>query len=106
MFGKITRDHIARTVSNVKGHLQREYHRTKHILGQIDNGVRVAKHIYSALAPTIDHFGGKGLHKNVAKAIGGYEHVRNKVMDVHETAGNHVNQVVGNLKKAVPSIGL
>ena len=106
MFGKITRDSIARTYSNVKGHLHRGYHRAKHILGQVDHGIKVAKHVYSALAPAIDHFGGSGLHKHVTKAIGGYENVRNKVMDVHDTAGHHVNQVVGNLKKAVPSIGL
>ena len=106
MFGKISRESIARTVSNVKGHLHRGYHRAKNILGHVDQGIRVAKQVYSALAPTIDHLGGGGLHKHVVKAIGGYENIKSKVMDAHDTTGHHVNQVVGNLKKAIPSIGL
>ena len=33
-------------------------------------------------------------------AVGGYEGIRNKVMDAHDTAINNVNQVASNLKKA------
>ena len=104
--GKLSRESMHRAFNNVKGHMSRGYHATKQFLGNVDNGVRVAKHIYSALAPAIEHYGGGMVNKHVIKGLGGYEQLRSKVMDSHETALNHVNQVAGNLKKAGVHIGL
>jgi uncharacterized protein YjbJ (UPF0337 family) len=58
------------------------------------------------LAPVIDNYAGGKANKHIIKAIGGYEHLRNKVMDAHDTVANNVNQVVGNIKKKVPELGL
>ena len=62
--------------------------------------------VYSIAAPVIEHMGGSKVNKNVIKAMGGYEQVRNKVMDVHDTVFNNVNQVAGELKKANIRIGI
>jgi hypothetical protein len=68
--------------------------------------MRVAKQVYSALAPAIEHYGGGHVNKHVIKGIGGYEQMRNKVMDAHDNALQHVNQVTGSLKKAKVNIGI
>ena len=104
--GKLSRESVHRAFGNLKHHVGQTYHRTKHFLGQVDHGVQIAKKIYGAVAPVLEHYGGGGANKHIMKAIGGYEHLRNKVMDTHETAANNVNQVVGHLKKRVPELGL
>ena len=104
--GKLTGHSVAQAFGNLKHHIGQTYHRTKHFLGQVDRGVHVAKKVYGVLAPVLDQFGGGNANRHIMKAIGGYEHLRNKVMDTHETVGNNVNQVVGHLKKKVPELGL
>ena len=104
--GKFTRDTFHRTVHSIKSHIAHGYHKAKHFLGHVDNGLRVAKNVYSAVAPAIEHYGGSHINKHVIKGIGGYEQLRNKVMDAHDSALQHVNQVTGNLKKARTNIGL
>jgi len=104
--GKFTKEAFHRTFDKVKHHLSNGYNKTKQFLGNVDNGVKVAKHVYAALAPAIEHYGGGHLNKHVIKGLGGYEQLRNKVMDTHGTAVNHVNQVVGQLKKGGIHIGI
>ena len=104
--GKFNKDAFHRTVNSVKSHISNGYHKTKQFLGHVDNGIRTAKHIYAALAPAIEHYGGGHVNKHVIKGLGGYEQMRNKVMDAHDNAVQHVNQVTGKLKKQGVSIGL
>ena len=105
MFGDKFKHHMG----NIKHHLGQTYHKTKHFLGQVDNGIRVAKKIYGVVAPVIDHFSGgatQNAHKHVMKAIGGYESLRNKVMDTNETVHHNIQQVHSQLKTKVPELGL
>ena len=104
--GKFTREAFHKTIHSLKNHISHGYHKTKQFLGHVDHGVRVAKHIYSALAPSIEHYGGGHINKHVIKGIGGYEQLRNKVMDAHDEALKNVNQVAGSLKKGRVNIGI
>ena len=104
--GKFSKDAFHRTVHNVKNHISNGYHKTKQFLGHLDHGVRVAKQVYSALAPAIEHYGGGQINKHVIKGLGGYEQMRNKVMDAHDNAIQHVNQAIGGVKKGRVSIGI
>jgi len=104
--GKLTKESFHRVVNKVKGHIHNGYHKTKNFLGHVDHGIRVAKQVYSALQPAIEHYGGGAINKHVMKGVGGYDQLRSKVMDAHDTALNHVNQVAGTLKKAKVNIGL
>ena len=104
--GKFSRDSFHRAYNGIKSHISHGYYRAKHFLGHVDNGIRTAKHVFSAIAPVIEHYGGGHVNKHVTKGIGGYEQLRNKVMDAHDNALQHVNQVTGNLKKAKINIGL
>ena len=45
-------------------------------------------------------------HKHSMKALGGYESLRNKVMDTNETVHHNIQQVHSQLKKKVPELGL
>jgi hypothetical protein len=50
--------------------------------------------------------GGGAANANAVKAVGGYNQLRNKVMDMQDTSLNHVNQVASGLKKSKINIGL
>ena len=104
--GKFSKESMHRTFNQVKHHVSRGYHSTKQFLGHVDNGVKVEKHIYSAVAPAIEHYAGGHVNKHIMKGLGGYEQLRNKVMDSHDTALQNVNQVAGSLKKSGVHIGL
>ena len=105
MFGQKFKQHMR----NIKHHLGQTYHKTKHFLGQIDHGINVAKRVYSVVAPVIDHLSGgasQNANKHVMKAIGGYEQLRNKVMDTDATVHHNIQNVYSGLKKKVPELGL
>ena len=104
--GKLTHRSLAHAVGKLKHRIGHAYHTTKNFLGQVDSGIQTAKKVYGVVAPVLDKYGGKDTNKHVMKAIGGYESLRNKVMDTHDTIGNNVSQVVGQLKKRVPELGL
>ena len=108
--GKITAQSMRNVFNNVKHHTTMGYHKTREFLGNVDNGVRVAKRIYGALAPVINNVIGnhhaQALNNNVMKAVGGYEQMRHKVIDAHENVSHNVNQAVGNLRRAGIHINL
>ena len=79
--GTLTTQSVERAFGNLKHHVGQPYHITKHFLGQVDHGAQVANTIYGAVAPVLEHYGGGAANKHIIRAIGGYEHLRNKVMD-------------------------
>ena len=104
--GKFTHQNFARGLQHLKGHITSGYQHTKNFLGNVDNAYRTAKKVYSIVAPHLEHFGGGNINKHVIKAIGGYENVRNKVKDAHDTVAHHVGKVGGDLRKANINIGI
>ena len=107
---KLNRHSIRRAYNNSKRYLGNAYHHTKGQLGDIDSGVGTAKQIYSIAQPLISSLmNQKDFEKgntHVIKALSGYEDIRNTVMDTHETAQNHYNNIIGDLKKKNIDIGL
>ena len=101
---KVTPQGLRDVFSRVKSHLHAGYNHTKNFLGKVDHAVHFGKQIYSALEPVISHYasgyGARAIHNNVMKGLGGYESLRNKVMDHHAEAVNHY----GNVKKALPGL--
>ena len=82
MFGKISHHHV-KAFKKAKGLVGHAYHQTKNFLNHVDHGSNVAKHIYHAVSPIIDKYANQHSNTihNVNKAINGYEHIRNKVID-------------------------
>ena len=104
--GKFTQQAFANSFRNLKQNAISTYHHGKRWFNQFNNAYTTAKKVYSLAAPAIENLGGSQLNKNVIKAMGGYEQMRNKVMDTRDTVFNNVNQVAGQLKKNNINIGL
>ena len=84
MLGKITKHHVMNSFNRAKGFLGHAYNQTKGFLNNVDHGFRAAKQIYHAVAPLVDKYANKHsdqIHSNINKAIGGYENIRNKVIE-------------------------
>ena len=71
-------------LNKTKRFLGHAYNHTKRFLNTVDHGFRAAKHIYHAVAPLVDKCANNHsnqIHHHVNKAIGGYENIRNKVIE-------------------------
>ena len=109
MFGKINKKTVSAAMNHAKDFLSSAYKQTKNFAGDVDMGIKTAKTIYSALSPVLQNVMGSNfanLNKNIIKNIDNYEHIRNRVMATDQTAKEHFNNVVGNLKASNIDIGL
>ena len=110
MFGKINRSSIISQINNTKNFLGKKYTEGKRFLNNVDDGVRIAKRVYSVLAPTIETFAGNTnfnkLNKTIMNSVNTYDNMRSQVLDSHEQVHNNINNVVSGLKKAKVNIGL
>jgi hypothetical protein len=98
MFGKLNRHHFNSIYNNTKKHLGNIYHHTKNVLGHIDNGISVGRTIFSVLQPYIEHYGQGHINKHAMKALTHYDDIKKRVVDAHDTAENHLNDISGKLK--------
>ena len=86
-----------RTMQNVKRHLGAGYQHLKNVAGHIDHGVHIAKQIYSVVEPVVRHYAGNNhIHHHAMKAMGGYESIRNNVIE----GDNDIKKVRKNLLNA------
>lgn len=99
MFGKLTKKHLVHGFHQAKNFVGHAYHKTKQFLGDVDHGVKTLKHIYGAVAPVLDSYGGSGIHKHVMKAVSGYDTIKNQVLEHHGKLENNINQIKNNLGK-------
>ena len=85
MPGKLNTHHFRKKFHQVKGFLHSAYNHTSSFLSHIDNGVKLAKHVYGAVAPLVDKYGGnehsKKNNNHVVKALGNYENIRNHIVE-------------------------
>jgi hypothetical protein len=73
------------------------------MLGDVNDAYTAAKKAYSVLEPMISN---PSINKSVMKAVNGYEAIRNKVLDTHDTVINNIEQARSGLKKAGVRAGL
>lgn len=108
MFRKFSKQGFLDTINKTKSFMGNAYHHTKSFLGQVDHGVRVAKNVYSILAPTISHFAGQNnrAHQGFMKAATGYDDIRQIVINHHDTIENHVKHISNKFKKSGLSLGI
>ena len=98
MFGKLNRHHLNTIYNNTKQHLGNVYHHTKNILGHIDNGISVGRTILGVLQPYIEHYGQGHINKPAIKALTHYDDIKKRVVDTHDIAENHLNDIAGKFK--------
>ena len=87
MFHKFNKHQFRQTINNLKHHLGRGYHHVNNIAGHIDHSFHVAKEAYKILEPVIREYSGhhsaSHIHNHAMKAISGYEHIKNNVLDAN-----------------------
>ena len=94
MFGKISRHQVERAFKVAKGHLGSFYTGAKNVFSTVDNGFKIAKTVYGALAPYINEFaGGNAIHDQAMKTFKNYDEIKNKVLEKHNIAENAINDV-------------
>ena len=106
---KITPQGLRDLFATVKSHVNAGYNHTKSVFGRVDHAVNIGKHIYNAVEPVNNHYAGnhsRANHHGVMSGLSGYERLRNTVMDHHDDALHHVNQVTSTLRKSLPNLGL
>ena len=54
MLGKISRKSLVNSFHKAKNFIGHAYNTTKHVLSNVDNGVKLFKHVYSVAHPLID----------------------------------------------------
>jgi hypothetical protein len=109
MFGqKFTKQGFFNAINNTKNMFGHVYHHTKNFLNKFDDGVKVAKKVYSIVEPPISHFVGQNnkAHQGVMKAVSGYDEIKHKVINHHENVLNRVHDVHSKFKKAGLNIGI
>ena len=85
-----------RTLRNVKSHIGNGYQHLKRIAHHIDHGVNIAKQAYAIVEPVIRHVAGNNnLHHHAMKAIGGYENLRNQVVEANHHVANAGHKLGG-----------
>ena len=58
MLGKISKKSLVSSFHKAKNFIGHAYNTTKKILSDVDNGVKLFKHVYSAVHPILDQYGG------------------------------------------------
>ena len=108
MFQKFTKQGFFNVMNKTKSFMGNAYHHTKTCLNHVDHGVKTAKKVYSILEPTISHFVGQDnrAHRGIMKAVTGYDEIKHKVLNHHDTMENHVRHVSHKFKKAGLSLGI
>ena len=88
---KFNQHQFRRTLNNLKSRALHGYSHVKHIAGQIDHGISIAKQVYGVLEPVLRQYNPNHgqIHQHAIKALSGYESLRNQALEVN----NQVNQV-------------
>ena len=83
MIGKLTKRHVTRGMNTAKNFLGQTYHTTRNMLGNVDKGVNAFKQVYGAVALVLESYGVPTGHKQVMKALTGYDTIKKNVMEGH-----------------------
>ena len=109
MFGKINKKTVGNALLSAKSFLTNAYNEGKRFAGDINLGIKTAKHIYSVFTPMLESALGpnfSSLNKNIMKGIESYDQVRHKVMTTDEGIKDNINNIRGKLKQGNIDIGL
>ncbi len=103
MFGRVTQHTIAQSFGRLKSHVAGVYTHGKHFASMLDNAVQVGRRAYGAVRPLLDQSAtGKRVSGVANNALQSYDQLRGDVLSAHDKT----HSVLGNLRKAVPEIGL
>ena len=101
MLGKITNKSLVNGFNKAKNFIGHAYNTTKHVLSNVDSGVKLRKFklAYSAVHPLIDQYGGKALNSGVMGALNGYDNIKSQDMNTHNEIEGDINNIRNSLAK-------
>ncbi len=99
MLGKITKKSLVNSFHKAKNFIGNAYNTTKHVLSNVDNGVKLFKHVYSVSHPLIDQYGGKALNNGIMGALNGYANIKSQAMNTHNEIEGNINNLKNSCSK-------
>ena len=103
MFGRVTEHTLAQSFGRLKSNVAGLYSHGKHFASMLDNAVQVGRRAYGVLRPMLEQSAtGQRVTGGVNNALMSYDQLRGDVLSAHDK----MHSVIGNLRKAVPEIGL
>ena len=95
--------------NNVKTCIGNGYHHGKRFLGHLDNAYRTGKEIYKIIEPALQQIAPETTghtNRHLNKIDSNYNHITNKVLESHDKAEHHINDISGKLKIKNIHIGI
>ena len=103
MVGRVTKNTLQLTFNRLKSHVVGAYQQGRHWAGMLDNAVQVERRAYGVVRPLLDQSATSIRVSGVANsALLNYDQLRGDILSAHDRS----HSVLGNLRKAVPEIGL
>jgi hypothetical protein len=99
MLGKISKKSLINGFHKAKNFIGHAYNTTKNVLSNVDNGVKLFKHVYSVAHPLIDHYSGKTLNNGIMGALNGYDNIKSQAMNTHNEIEGNINTLKNSLAK-------
>ena len=89
-------------IHQVKRHIGHAYSTGKKWAGLIDGYAGVAGRLLNVLSPGMNKYGGGQAVQGITKGLQSYSEIRSKALGAHQEVAN----LHGNIKRAVPELGL
>jgi hypothetical protein len=93
MLGKLSKKSLVNGFHKAKNFIGHAYNTSKHVLSNVDNGVKLFKHVYSAIHPIIDQYGGHNVNNGIMKALNGYDNIKGQAMNAHNEIEGNINNI-------------
>ena len=103
MVGRVTTNTLQHTFNRLKSHVVGAYQQGRHWAGMLDSAIQVGRRAYEVVKPLLDQSAtGKRVSGVANSALMNYDQLRGDVLSANDKGHN----ILGNLRKAVPEIGL
>ena len=99
MLGKLSKKSLVNSFHKAKNFIGHAYNTTKHVLSNVDNGVKLFKHVYSVAHPLIDQYGGKALNNGIMNTLNTYDNIKSQAMNTHNEIEGNINNLKNSLAK-------
>ena len=86
--------------------INRHYNTAVRYARAFDQGIGMVGRFAQAIAPTIDQMAGTQASRQTRQLTDDYQVLRSKVMGIHHEGQAGGNQLMGNLRRNVPELGL
>ena len=100
---RVTQRTLQHSFDRLKTHVVGGFKQARHWAGMLDSAVHVGRRAYGVIKPLLDQSAtGKKVNAVASSALSNYDSLRSDVISANDKTKN----LIGNLRNAVPEIGL